>query len=562
MSALNAHEPLLALRTVLAVRALRRSLLAYLLFNTAEWAVWVATLVFAYDFGGTTAAAVASLIQLLPAAAVAPLAASMGDRAPRGRMLSRIYCAQSATMALTFVLFMVRPAPPLILFGAMLVSVTISFARPVYLAALPVFASTPAQLTAANSVSTMVESLAVLLGPAAAAVLMEVAGVPPVFGTFAVGMLLAALLVHRPAGASAGATAPVRPRLSLSDWSDSLVELRARPHGMLLLGYVGVAYLLVGMADVLAVVLAFEILSLGPAGPGALISAIGFGGVAGAGASILLAGRRRLGPALAGALLVAGAPFALAGLTNHLLWSLLLLAAAGAGKSFLEVAARTLLQRSVNEDVLARVFGLQEGLMLLAMAVGALFVPLLVGLAGPRGAFAVAGLTLPLLAASTWRRLRSIDAETPAPPKSLLLLLRVPMFGHLPVPVVERVASQCVAVEFSAGEPVIRQGDHGEHFYVVESGQLEVAVDGQPRPSLGPGDSFGEIALMRDLPRTASVTAASVVRLWMLDRATFLAAVTGSRRAEVTAARIADVRLTATPVTPADARDYRIRRRR
>jgi MFS family permease len=562
MAAFNAREPLLALGTVLAVRALRRSLLAYLLFNTAEWAVWVATLVFAYDFGGTTAAAVASLIQLLPAAAVAPLAASMGDRAPRERMLSRIYCAQSATMAMTVVFFMVHPAPLLILLGAMLVSMTVSFARPVYLAALPVFAATPAQLTAANSVSTMVESLAVLLGPAVAAVLMEVAGVAPVFATFAVGMLLAALLVHRPENASAGATAPVRPRLSLSDWSDSLVELRARPHGMLLLGYVGVAYLLVGMADVLAVVLAFEILALGPAVPGALISAIGFGGVAGAGASILLAGRRRLGPALAGALLVAGVPFALAGLTNQLLWSLLLLAAAGAGKSFLEVAARTLLQRSVNEDVLARVFGLQECLMLLAMAVGALFVPLLVGLAGPRGAFVVAGLMLPLLAASTWRRLKTIDAEAPAPPKSLLLLLRVPMFGHLPVPVVERIANQCVAVEFSAGELVIRQGDHGGHFYVVESGQLEVAVDGQPRPSLGPGDSFGEIALMRDLPRTASITVAADARLWMLDRAAFLAAVTGSRRAEVTAARIADVRLTATPVTPADTRDYRIRRRR
>jgi MFS family permease len=561
MAAFDAHEPLLALRTVLAARTLRRSLLAYLVFNTAEWAVWVATLVFAYDFGGTTAAAFASLMQLLPAAAVAPLAASMGDRAPRERMLARIYCAQSATMALTVVLFIVHPAPLLILVGAMLVSVTLSFARPVYLAALPAFAATPAQLTAANSVSTMVESLAVLLGPAVAAVVMEVAGPPQVFGTFAIGMLLAALLVHRAAGASAGATATVRPRISLSDWSDSLVELRARPHGMLLLGYVGVAYLLVGMADVLAVVLAFEILTLRPAGPGVLISAIGFGGMAGAGASILLAGRRRLGPALAGALLVAGVPFALAGLTSHVLWALLLLAAAGAGKSYLEVAARTLLQRSVNEDVLARVFGLQEGLMLLALAVGALLVPLLVSLAGPRGAFVVAGLMLPLLAASTWRRLKSIDAHAPAPPKSLLLLLRVPMFGHLPVPVVERVAGRCVAVEFRAGESVIRQGDHGEHFYVVESGQLKVAVDGQPRPSLGPGDSFGEIALMRDLPRTASVTATTDVRLWMLDLATFIAAVTGSRRAEVTAARIADVRLAATPVTPADARDYRIRRR-
>lgn len=561
MAVVNVREPLLALRTVLAVRALRRSLLAYLIFHTAEWAVWVATLVFAYDLGGTTVAALAALLQLLPAAAVAPLAASLGDRTPRERTLIRIYCAQSAAMALTFGLFVLNAPLPAMLIGVVLVSVTISFARPVYLAALPAFAATPAQLTAANSVSTMVESVAVLLGPAVAAAIMQVAAVPPVFATFAVGMLLAALLVHRPANAGSGATAPARPRLGLSDWSDALVELRARPHGLLLLGYVGLAYLLVGMADVLAIVLAFEVLMLGPAGPGVLISAIGFGGVAGAGASVLLAGRRRLGPALAGALLIAGVPFALAGLANHLLASFLLLAAAGAGKSFLEVAARTLLQRSVSEDVLARVFGLQEGLILLATAVGALLVPFLVSLAGPRGAFVVAGLTLPLLALATWRRLKSVDAEAPAPPRSLLLLLRMPMFRHLPVPVVERLADRCVAVEFGAGEALIRQGDGGEHFYVVESGQLDVAVDGRRRPSLGPGDSFGEIALMHDVARTASVTAAGDVRVWTLDRAAFLDAITGSRRAEVAAARIADARLAATPATRADAPDYRRRRR-
>jgi len=210
---------------------------------------------------------------------------------------------------------------------------------------------------------------------------------------------MAALLVRQPARPKGGVAGAMRLRMSLTDWTDSLVELRAQPHGILLLSYVAISYLLVGMSEVLAVVLAFEILSLGPAGPGVLISAIGFGGIVGAGASILLAGRRRVGAALAGSLLVAGVPFALAGLMSHLLPTVLLLAAAGAGKSFLDVAARTLLQRSVAEDVLARVFGLQEGLMLLAMAIGAAIVPLLVILAGSRGAFLVAGLLLPLLAA-------------------------------------------------------------------------------------------------------------------------------------------------------------------
>ncbi len=561
MPAINAYEPLRALRTVLAARALRRSLLAYLLFNTAEWAVWVAILVYAYQEGGAAAAAAAALIQLLPAAIAAPLAAMMGDRVPGERALQRIYCIQSATMALTVLLFAANSGLPLILIGATLVSVTISLTRPVYLAALPAFAATPSQLTAANSVSTMVESIAVLLGPAVAAAIMHVAGSPLVFGVCAVGQLLAALLVRPPARPDGGVAGAMRARMSLQDWTDSLVELRAQPHGILLLSYVAISYLLVGMSEVLAVVLAFEILSLGPAGPGVLISAIGFGGMAGAGASVLLAGRRRVGAALAVSLLVAGVPFALAGLTSHLLPSVLLLATAGAGKSFLDVAARTLLQRSVAEDVLTRVFGLQEGLMLLSMAIGAVMVPPMVAVAGSRGAFVVAGLMLPLLAALTWRRLASIDAEAPAPSRSLKLLLRLPMFGHLPVPVVERLARHCVPVEFGPGEPVIRQGDQAEHFFVIESGQLAVMVDGQPRPSLGPGDAFGEIALMRAVQRTASVTAVTGARLWMLDRATFLAAIAGSRRAEMVAARVADTRLAATETTRAEERNYRNRRR-
>jgi len=162
----------------------------------------------------------------------------------------------------------------------------------------------------------------------------------------------------------------------------------------------------------------------------------------------------------------------------------------------------------------------------------------------------------------TWPRLRSVDAAAQPPPLSLALLRRVPMFGYLPAPVLERVASRMLPVEFGAGDTVIRQGDSGEHFYVVESGQLEVTVDGQPRPMLGPGDSFGEIAMMRDVPRTASIFAVTEVRLWALDRETFLAAITGSRRVETAAARVADTRLTATQTTGIDAPGYRSRRRR
>ena len=464
-------EPMLALRTVLAEGSLRRSLLAYLMFNTAEWAVWVAVLVYAYDYAGATATAIAAAAQLLPAAIIAPLAASLYDRAPRARVLSWSYLLQAATMALTVLLFMLDAPPPLILVGAVLVSVSISLSRPVYLASLPAFAGNTAQLTAAYSVSTMAESLSLFIGPAIAGAVTAFAGTWQVFGLFAVGQLIAALLVRRPGHEHPVVVGGTRSRVTLSDAIHAIAELSVYRSGLLMIGYVCVACLLVGMAEVLAVVLSFEILDLGPSGPGVLISAMGLGGIAGAAASILLAGRRRLGPALTGALLLAGVPFALAGLSTQLLAAAMLLAAAGAGKSLLDVAARTLLQRSVTEDVLVRAFGLQEGLMMLALAIGALLVPLLVGLFGPRGAFVAAGLVLPVMGALTWPRLRSIDAAARPPPRSLALLRRVPMFGHLPAPVLERMASRLLPVEFEAGDVVIRQGDRGEHFYVVESGE-------------------------------------------------------------------------------------------
>lgn len=540
-------DPLLALRTVLGATGLRRSLLAYLLFNTAEWGVWVAALVYAYDLGGTSAAAAVSLLQLLPAALIAPFAASFADRVPRQRALAWIYAAQGTAMGLTVLLFWLQSTSLLILGSVVLVSVSLSLSRPVYLASLPTYASGPSQLTAANSVSTMVESLAVLAGPAIAAAIMQVVGPAGVFAVFGLGQLIAVLLVRMPRGVPADpSVAAPRARLRPSDWLAAFAELRARPDGLLLLGYLSGAHLLVGMADVLAVVLAFEILSLGVSGPGMLISAMGLGGMIGAAASILLAGRRTLGPPLAGALLLAGVPFALAGQATHLLPALLLLAAAGTGKSFLDVAARTLLHRSVDDHLLARVFGMQEGLMLLALAAGALLVPLLVGTFGARGTFMAAGLMLPALGVLTWQRLRAIDAEAPLPPRSLVLLRRTPMFSHLSAPLLEQVARHMVPIDLAAGDVVIRQGEHGEHFYIVESGRLDVSVDGRPRPPLGPGDSFGEIALMLDTPRTATVVAATGVRLWSLDRETFLATITGSPRAASVATRVADARLSAT----------------
>jgi CRP-like cAMP-binding protein len=113
------------------------------------------------------------------------------------------------------------------------------------------------------------------------------------------------------------------------------------------------------------------------------------------------------------------------------------------------------------------------------------------------------------------------------PEAELELLRRLPVFAPLPPVALEQVATHLSRVHFRAGDAVFRQGDHGDSFYVVVDGEVMVAPTGRPAVTLGPGDSFGEIALLRDVPRTATVIARTDAELLALERDVFIAAVTG-----------------------------------
>jgi Cyclic nucleotide-binding domain len=160
------------------------------------------------------------------------------------------------------------------------------------------------------------------------------------------------------------------------------------------------------------------------------------------------------------------------------------------------------------------------------IGLGAALAPALIAWMGIRWSLVVTGAFLPVLAALTWRRLVQIDAESSAP-ETLPLLTALPVFAPLPAPQLERLASQLEPVDVAAGNEVVRQGEPGDKFYVVERGRFRVTVDGAPAGELGPGDFFGEIALLRNVPRTATVTAVEDGRLQALDREPFLAAVAG-----------------------------------
>jgi hypothetical protein len=269
---------------------------------------------------------------------------------------------------------------------------------------------------------------------------------------------------------------------------------------------------------------------------------MGVGGVLGALAAFALIGRKRLASDFGLGIVLWGAPLIAIGIWPHLWAALFALALVGLGNTLVDVAGLTLLQRTAPPDVLARVFGVLQMILVGTIGLGAALTPALIDVIGIRWSLVVAGAFLPALAAVTWGKLLAIDAQARVPAE-LGLLQEIPIFSPLPAPTLERLASELETVTAPAGTIVIRQGGHGDRFYIVESGRLKVTVDGSPSGELEPGDSFGEIALLRDVPRTATVEARTDARLQALGREAFIDAVTGHAPSASVADAIVGARL-------------------
>jgi hypothetical protein len=215
----------------------------------------------------------------------------------------------------------------------------------------------------------------------------------------------------------------------------------------------------------------------------------------------------------------------------------------GVANSLSDVAGYTLLQRIVPEPVLGRVLGVVEGTCWFTFGIGAIGAPLLISLVGVRWTLVVSGLVLPALIAFVWRRLKRIDDRAKVPMERIELLGGIPMFAPLGPPTVERLASQLVELREPAGTTLIREGEPGDRFYVLAEGVVDVYAEGRRLSTLERGDHFGEIALLRDVPRTATVIARTDVLLYALERGEFLAAVTGHAKSRESAEAVISARL-------------------
>lgn len=520
-------ESLAAFRGVFANRNIRRVQLAFAGSVTGTYAYSIAVAVFAYKADGVTAVGVLTAVRLATAAAVAPLAASIADRRRRERVMLASDLVRIATVGTAAVAAQLGWSSFVVYVAAILTTVAGTVFRPAEAALLPTIARTPEELTAANVSSSTIDSVGSFVGPALGAFLLALASPSVVFAVTAAAFAWSASLI-------ASVRSPPRERTVEGDTPDAdrhglLGGVRAigrEPRLRLLIGLYGAQALVAGALSVLVVVTALRLLDLGSAGVGVLEAASGIGSIVGAAVMLALLARNRLGEDLAAGIFLWGAPLVVLGLFVSTPVAVIALGLVGLGNTLVDVSAITLLQRATPKAVAARVFGVLESAIVAGMALGALLAPALVGLAGPRGALIVTGALLPVLVILTWRQLRVIDAGAGVDEALMAGLRDVPFLAPLPLSTLEFLAGRLAPLELEAGRLLLRAGEPGDRFYVLTAGTIAIELPDGAKLETAPA-YVGEIALLRDVPRTATVEAWTDCELWALERDDFLAAVTG-----------------------------------
>jgi MFS family permease len=531
-----------ALRAVAANPSIRRAELAWLLGHAGQWVYLISVLVYAYDIGGVVAAGLASMLRMLPAAVMAPFITTLADRLPPNRVLLAVHGGRAVIVG-AIALVVAGGFSPAFVFGAIVLEgVLATLHRPTTMALLPALARSPQELVATNAVTSTAESTGTLVGPAIGGVLLALGG--PVFGLVAtaVGFTVAAVTVlgidaRRPIEADAGTGSRLREMLG------GFAALRAYPSAGLLIALFSAQTFVRGILTVLLVAVSVELLRLGESGVGWLNSAIGAGGLFGAFLTFALVMRRHLATPYSLALAGWGLPIVLIGLLPVTPVAFVALAVLGLANAILDVSGFSLLQRCVPNALRGRVFGALEGIVSLTWGLGSLTAPLLVELFGVRGALIAAGALLPTLSLLSARLVREADDAAVVPHHQVGLLRGVPMFAPLPMTILEQIASGLVDESHATGAEVIRQGDSGDCWYLVVEGAVDIVHDGRHVATLEGGDGFGEIALLSQRPRTASVVVRDDARLYRLPRTVFLEAVTGSPHAMIAGEALVSRRL-------------------
>ncbi len=495
----------------------------------------VSASVYAYQSGGAPLVAYFGAASTLPGVVLTPLLMGAASRGRAEVVLRRTTLVRVGLVGGGAAAELAGLSPVLVVSLLALSACLGATFRATQALLLPWLARTPSQLAAANVAATVSENTAALTGPALAGIVLLVAD-PVAALLVAAGVLVLTVVVltrvDAPEQVSVTRTGADRRRALSATRS----VLRLGPTG----GVVALVFAQTftrGALGVLLVLLALDTLGLQNSSVGWLNAAIGLGGLAGAAVGFLMVRVARLARFfVVGVLLWGLGTAALAGAPG-LAIALLALAVVGVGNALEDSGVFTLVPRRLGPREAAAGLGALEVVAVAGIAAGALLAPALAGALAVRGAIAGIGGVLVALTLAYGTGLARLDREESGPSPDLELVRGLPAFSVLPVVVLEELAGALTEEHYPSGATVVAEGAPGDRFQVVREGRAAVHVRGVERRVLGPGDGFGEIALLRDVPRTATVTALSDLTTLALERSDFLGALatTPSSRAHADA---------------------------
>ncbi len=517
---------------VMRSRDLRRLQLGWAAYFMVDGILMVGLSVWAFRHGGTSAVGLVGLARLLPGAVALPFGAWAADRFPRRRVVTLVFLVMTAAQ-LAIAGALASDAPAAVVYGLIaLNSIAGTPYRPAHLALAPLVARSPAELVAMNVTAGTLEGVVTFLGPALAALLLLSVDpwvVVAVSSLAALGGMSAVVGINVDVDPSkAMRRVRDRPRDALMG---GLTELRANVDMAVIVGCFVAQIFVRGILGVLLVSVSFDLIHLGSSGVGWLAAAMGVGGIVGAMYAVTLTGHRRLAKPFVLALVLWGFPIAVVGLLPNTVVAIAALLTIGVGNAILDVAGFTLIQRLGIDRTLGRVFGVLYTFGIAMGGLGSLAAPALISSLGLRTVLIVVGSILPAVSLVLLSKFRSIDDHSEPLPEVLALLTRIPLLSPLPPTTLEKLATRSDTAEKSTGDVVVTEGDPGELFYVIAEGEVVVSRAGRSVGTLGPGDQFGEIALLRNTGRTATVVATCPTRLITIDGADFVDALSSSEAA-------------------------------
>ena len=533
-----------SLSTVFRNPGLRKINLALAGSMIGDWAYGTAILIWAYDIGGARAVGIWYTVRLVLITIVTPFASTIVDRLPRKMvMISADLIRAVLCFAVAGLIWVDGPVWLVFVLATLAPLIGAPF-RPAVAALMPKLVKTPDELTAANGTASTIESLAFFVGPAIAAILVSAIGIPVVVVFNALTFLWSALLVSRirvpseePARAAESTEASdteaadeVADAESQGFFMESMEGFKAiwRDRDLRLVSGVYSAQTIVaGASAVFGIEMAVQMTDFGSAGVGYIDSAFGVGALVGGLVAVGRSSAGKLGTDFGLGVIFWALPLLLAAIWPQMWAAFLAVFILGMANPVVDVNASTILQRKTDDEVMGRVFGALDTALIGSMALGSALMPIMIHFWGLQWSLAILAIAVSASVVPAFGRLTAMN-ETLREPDGLVLLRQVPLFAPLELKSLERVAQQLVRIEVPAGDVLIREGDEGDRFYVIESGQMTASFEGAVLRQMGPGDPFGEIALLRDVPRTATVTADEPTVVLALERADFLDAVTGN----------------------------------